>query len=283
MFKIGEFSTLARVSIHLLRHYDEIDLFKPAQVDQPSGYRYYAIEQLAELNRILALRDLGFSLPEIAKLVADDIPLDEIRGMLRLRQSQIERQVEQEQNRLRRVSSRLKQIDQRGQSPRYAVVEKAIPAQPFLSIREPVPYIRTSGWLYWEVGLAVQEHNVPSLGHCMAIFHDPFFRTRQTDFELGYLLDERIDITVPLKEGRCLTVKDTEAVPRALTCVHHGPWPEIHLAFGAIGAYLSDSGLHIAGRPRELYLNLVPPEEEENLVVEIQMPVAPDDSAGRAE
>ena len=55
MFRIGEFSTIARVSSVLLRHYDEMDLFKPSYVNPQNGYRYYSIEQLPRLNRILAL------------------------------------------------------------------------------------------------------------------------------------------------------------------------------------------------------------------------------------
>jgi DNA-binding transcriptional MerR regulator len=85
MFKIGEFSTLARVSGHLLRHYDEVDLFKPAHVDPQTGYRYYAIEQLSELNRVLASRELGLTLDQIGQLLNENISPEEIQGMLRFK------------------------------------------------------------------------------------------------------------------------------------------------------------------------------------------------------
>ncbi|MDZ4875250.1 MAG: hypothetical protein CLLPBCKN_004646 [Chroococcidiopsis cubana SAG 39.79] len=62
MFKIGDFSKLSRVSIKALRLYDEMGLSKPIQVDQFTSYRYYCASQLPRLNRILALKDLGFSL-----------------------------------------------------------------------------------------------------------------------------------------------------------------------------------------------------------------------------
>ena len=41
MLKIGDFSKLSRVSIRMLRHYDEIGLLTPIRVDPDSGYRYY--------------------------------------------------------------------------------------------------------------------------------------------------------------------------------------------------------------------------------------------------
>ena len=72
MLKIGDFSHLSHVSVRMLRHYDELGLLKPVQVDRFTGYRYYSIEQLPRLNRILALKDLGFSLDQITQLLAAD-------------------------------------------------------------------------------------------------------------------------------------------------------------------------------------------------------------------
>lgn len=275
MFKIGDFSTIARVSVHLLRHYDEIGLFKPAHVDAQSGYRYYGIDQLPELNRILALRDLGFPLEQIRRMITDDISLDELKGMLARRKTELEGEIELEQSRLRRVAARLEQIQQHGTAPRYEPIVKPIPAMPFLSIREPIADIRRSGWLYYQVSEAVIEANIASLSHPMAVFHDPYFRHHETDFEFGFLLEEPLDVTVDLPEGRTLTVKDLEPIESALTCVHHGPWPEIQLGFAALGAWMEANRLEIRGKPREVYLKLVPPEQDEDLVVEIQIPVGP--------
>lgn len=274
MLKIGEFSTIARVSDVLLRHYDQIDLFKPAYVDPDSGYRYYTIEQLPDLNRILALRDLGFSLEQVGRLVRDDISAEEVQGMLKLRQAQVEQQVLEEQARLRRVESRLKQIQQHQELAQHAAVLKSIPEQPFLSIREPMPFIRESGWLYYQVSDAVLQHQVLGLRYCLAIFHEPAFRERNVDFELGFLLQDLEVAPVPLPDGRQLVARQLESVEQALTYVHTGPWPEIHLGFSVIGAWMETNQMRIAGKPRELYLNLVPPERGEELVVEIQIPVA---------
>ena len=59
MFRIGEFSKIAQVPASLLRYYDEIGLFTPGRCDMRTSYRYYSVEQLTALNRILALKDLG--------------------------------------------------------------------------------------------------------------------------------------------------------------------------------------------------------------------------------
>ena len=69
MFNIGEFARLGGVSARTLRHYDEIGLLRPATVDPGSGYRGYTAAQLGELNRIMALKELGLSLPQVRRLL----------------------------------------------------------------------------------------------------------------------------------------------------------------------------------------------------------------------
>ena len=69
MFSIGEFARLGAVSIRTLRHYDEIGLLPPAEVDPVTGYRFYSAKQLRQLNRIVALKDLGLTLGQIRQLL----------------------------------------------------------------------------------------------------------------------------------------------------------------------------------------------------------------------
>ena len=64
--RIGDFSKLSRVSIKALRYYDQMGMLKPIDVDRSTGYRSYSVSQLPRLNRILALKDLGLSLEQIA-------------------------------------------------------------------------------------------------------------------------------------------------------------------------------------------------------------------------
>ena len=90
MLQIGEFSRLSRISVRMLRHYDQVGLLKPAEQDAQTGYRRYAVSQLAEANRITVLRDLGFPIREIGRLAhADDgelaRALDEQRRLADLR------------------------------------------------------------------------------------------------------------------------------------------------------------------------------------------------------
>ncbi|GLY97718.1 hypothetical protein Acsp02_49720 [Actinoplanes sp. NBRC 103695] len=93
MFRIGEFANLGRVSVRMLRHYDAIGLLRPARVEKPSGYRYYTAAQLTSLNRIVALKDLGFTPEQVQAMIDEKVDAGELRGMLRMRRAQLAEQV----------------------------------------------------------------------------------------------------------------------------------------------------------------------------------------------
>src|SRR5688572_12871667 len=109
-----------------LRHYDDIGLFKPAQVDRFTGYRYYTFDQLPRLNRILVLKGLGFSLDDIRQMVDSDLEAGELRGMLRLRRAQLQRQADETLEKLHQLEIRLSQIEQEGNMPPIDVLLKQV-------------------------------------------------------------------------------------------------------------------------------------------------------------
>src|SRR5262249_55442706 len=139
MFKIGDFSRLSQVPVKTLRYYDEIGLLRPIHIDPFTSYRYYALSQLTRLNRILVLKDLGFSLEQIAQLLAEEMPTTQIRGMLRLKQAELQRQLAEDQARLARIEARLRQIEGGDQMPTHDVVIKHVPSQTVASLRETIP------------------------------------------------------------------------------------------------------------------------------------------------
>lgn len=67
MLKIGEFSKVAKTTIKTLRYYDDIGLFRPSFVDD-NGYRYYELEQLKDLLKIMELRSLDLPIEDILEI-----------------------------------------------------------------------------------------------------------------------------------------------------------------------------------------------------------------------
>jgi DNA-binding transcriptional MerR regulator len=111
MFKIGDFSKFSKVSVRMLRHYDQLGLLQPAHVDPATEYRFYTADQLPRLHRIIALQDIGFTLEQIRGLLARPVSAEEMRGMLLLKQADLQNKVQADMDRLSRIADRISQIE----------------------------------------------------------------------------------------------------------------------------------------------------------------------------
>jgi DNA-binding transcriptional MerR regulator/GNAT superfamily N-acetyltransferase len=121
MIRIGDFSRMSQTPVSTLRYYDEVGLLKPVEVDHFTGYRYYMFDQLARLHRILALKDLGFSLEEIARLLADDLPSRQVYEMVQRKRAELHEQVQDHHEQLERLDAWLKQIVKENKMSMYAI------------------------------------------------------------------------------------------------------------------------------------------------------------------
>jgi DNA-binding transcriptional MerR regulator len=128
MFTIGDFARHGRVSVRMLRHYDAIGLLCPARVDRVSGYRLYEAVQLSRLNRVVALKGLGFTLQQVQAILDEDVSTEELRGMLRLRRAELETALAETAADLVQVEARLRSIESEGAMPQEDVVVRPLPA-----------------------------------------------------------------------------------------------------------------------------------------------------------
>jgi predicted transcriptional regulator YdeE/DNA-binding transcriptional MerR regulator len=114
MLKIGDFAKLSQVPVKTLRYYDEIGLLEPSEVDRFTRYRYYSEAQLPALYRILTLKELGFSLEQIALLLEGNLSSVQIKEMLELRRAEICRSMRAAQAQLDQVQTWLEGIERTG-------------------------------------------------------------------------------------------------------------------------------------------------------------------------
>lgn len=276
MYQIGEFSTIARVSTAQLRHYHKLGLFQPLHTDPVTGYRYYSAAQLPRLNRILALKDLGLSLEQIARLLDDDISAEEIHGMLTLRKAQIEQTLREELNRVRSIEERLWEIETEGVLSDEDVVLKSIPEQQYLSIREVVPSVADGFKLMYEIQrLLPQRAGRSVLGNFGLIFHSEGFATQDIDVEMGFLLQQPFFDTVTLSADRVLTVKTIPAVESMATMVRVGIYNDSVGHYGALGTWIERHNYQLAGPGWEVFIQPFEPGKEDEAVMEIRLPVKP--------
>lgn len=274
MFKIGDFSKIARVSGRLLRYYDSIGLLSPQRIEPTTGYRYYAAEQLGRLNKILALKELGLSLDQVARLLDGKISNDEIRGMFMLKKAELERSLSEEALRLRNIESRLQQIDQQGLVADYDVVVKSAPARGYLGYRRNFPAF---GDAIAALKEAVQHgaRRIPErVREALVVVAHSGFDDEALDLEIGFALSEDWERTIALPSRAELAPSELPAVSEAATLVRSGPNYQSHLAFGALGLWMEANQYEIAGPCREVFLQMpFEPPDVDHTVVEIQFPV----------
>ena len=275
MFRIGDFSKIAQVSGRLLRYYDEIGLLSPEFTDPQTGYRYYSARQLPRLNRILVLKELGLSLEQVARLLARDTSTDEMRGMLALRKAQIEQSVQEEMERLRAVEARLEEIDAYGKVLEPDVVLKSIPTQRFLALREVLPSIGARRRLVQSISAVVPKVVEPhSLGHIAIVTRSPVYDPEALDVEIGYLLTGKAPASVRLSEERVLTMRELPAVDTMATFAYEGRISDLHRGHGTLGTWVEQRNWHIIGMGREILIQLPRSETEDDVLVEVQLPVS---------
>ena len=281
MLKIGEFAWLSQVTVETLRHYDRIDLLKPVHLDRFTGYRYYSLDQLPRLNRILALKDLGLPLKEIARLLDQEITANEIRDILEVKQAELNSQIQEIEKCLARVETRLKHIDMEGKMPDHEVLLKTVDAQLIASVRE-----RISSWdqdvvgptmtrMFDEVEKHVCGHKEDFAGPGIALYHEGQFIHRGVKEE-----DIDVETVAPINrqvpESERVTVRE---LPKAQVAyaVHHGDFSGLPRAKQAVFAWIEENGYRRTGPIREVYLHFHPDHEANadspHHITEIQFPV----------
>ncbi|WP_145407907.1 MerR family transcriptional regulator [Paenibacillus xylanexedens] len=269
MFKISAFSRLSKVSLKTLRYYDQIGILKPRKVDHDTGYRYYSSDQLLELNRILMYKELGFTLPQISQLLQEDITLENIQGMFKLKRSEIQQMIDTEQAKLLRIEERMKLIEQEGQLETGQEIRiRAEGAQSFL-------YQKACG----------REEDIPNLirhmdqsvtkdirgciqGPQVVLWREIEGKEDEFEFEVGYFLTcelrtspEPFELRIlPAEPMMATMVFHSDSTFDGAACVHLAKWIE------ANNYQINENE---AGR--ELYLPLSP--EQDAQCIEIQIPI----------
>ena len=267
MIKIGYFSRISQVPVKTLRYYDEMGLLEPIEVDRFTGYRYYAFDQLRQLNRILALKDLGFSLEQISRMLSQDLPVAELRGMLRLKQEELRQHVQDELARLERVEARLKQLEQEIEMPDYDIVLKKVEPILVAGVRDIIPSDPEQGHLWDMLETYLRKHNASPKGACFTIYYadEP-----EIDAEVCEPLSD------PIPASGSILVHELPGIGTMASVIHHGPFTTLTDAYTAVLKWIESNGYRIIGPAREIYLE--PPatpgsQTDPNTVTEVQFPV----------
>jgi len=229
----------------MLRHYDQLGLLRPAHVDPSSEYRYYTADQLPRLHRIIALQDIGFSLEQIRSLLERPVSAEEMRGMLLLKQAELQTKLQDDLEKLDRIGERIRQVEESDQG-QYDVVVRSVEPMRVALIRardgeDPTPIFEE---LEFYVGRTKARQEQPPLAL--------YFGDESGDGELA--------VAVPLKSeiAESERVHVMQLPAELMACVvHHGGYETIHLAGSALMRWIEANPYAAVGpvkRPmREVY------------------------------
>jgi DNA-binding transcriptional MerR regulator/effector-binding domain-containing protein len=271
MFSIGEFARHGCISVRMLRHYDTIGLLRPAFVDPVSGYRFYQASQLAELNRVIALKDLGFTLEQVQAILREQVSVAELRGMLRLRRAEIHARIEAETARLARVEARLATIEEESSMPADAVIIKQLTPLRVGELTgsaagyEPEAITPVIQPLYSGLWRQMSSAGVSATGPAIAYYED-------TPAGDGTIV---VHAAMPVAAGTHgddgFSVVDLPGARAAASIIHRGSMDHVLSTVQALARWIDAGGYRPAGYAREVTLEC--PADRDQWVTELQQPI----------
>ena len=272
MFNIGDFARLGSVSIRMLRHSDAIGLLTPASVDPDSGYRFYEAVQLQRLNRIIALKELGFKLQHVQAILDEEVSVDELHGMLRLRRAQLEAQIAADATRLGLVEARLRAIESEGYMGTQDIVVKEVAPVRVAELTDvaagygPTDISPVIQPLYEELGRRLAVAGVAVEGPPIA-----YYGATEEDADDAVTVHATMPIRVDGGSGHDFSVVDLPGLESAATILHRGSMDEVEGSLQALARWIEEHGFRTDGYHREVYLEC--PAAREDWVTELQVAV----------
>jgi len=265
LLTIGEFSRASYLTVKTLRHYHDVGLLEPAQVDSSSGYRFYRADQLATAQTIRRLREL-------------EMPVEQVKGVLQAadageRNALIAAHLERMEQQLERTAAAVASLHALLREPEGAIaVEfRAVPPTLALSISAVVRLDALVSWwtaAFDELTATLAASGLRPAGNSGALYAQEVFEQAHGEVVVFVPVAERVTAA---GRTRPLTVPAAEL---AVT-IHHGAHDDFDRSYGALGRYLAEHNLKVEEPVREYYL--IGPrhtEDADQWQTEIAWPIA---------
>ncbi|HKL41075.1 MAG TPA: MerR family transcriptional regulator [Clostridia bacterium] len=267
MYQIGEFSKINRVTVKALRYYEKVGLLKPAFIDESNGYRYYSSEQLPKIHRIVALRQMDFSINEILLLLKRhntkeifqdkrDRLLDEIR------------QREEQLNLITYYIENSREVIKMN----YEVVLKALDEVIVYSKQMKVPnydyYFEAIPKIGEKIVAANPDLKCLEPNYCFTIYLDGEYK--KEDFEVE-VCEAVTDYGKPVDD---IVFKKMDGIEIAACVYHKGSYDTIGQAYAFLFKWIDENCYEVIGNPRESYIDGIwNKETSDEWLTELQVPI----------
>jgi DNA-binding transcriptional MerR regulator len=241
---IGDFSRASHLSVKTLRHYHEVGLLEPSEVDPGNGYRYYAEDQIPVAQVIRRLRSLQMPVAEVKSVLAAPDPdarnrlivghLDRLEGNLA---------------RTRAAVVELRELLERPETP-HAVEHRTVPPAAAIAIQETVDREDVLGWWHGALGelhAILGAQGLQPAGPAGGMYASEIFQHDRGDLTVFIPTD---GAARPI--GR---VKRVVIPPGELAIMlHRGSLADDDLTYGELGAHVTRHEISVEGPLREYYL-----------------------------
>jgi effector-binding domain-containing protein len=264
LMPIGRFSKASRLSVKSLRNYDDSGLLPATYVDPQSGYRYYAVTQLARADAIRSLRMVGMPLAAIAETLDGEAPERSLMSHLE--------SLEQQRDELNRQALELqRRIDLKDYLMNTEVIVKPTPAQTVAFWRTETTYDQIFGHIPEGFG-RVMEHlgaeNVVPAGIPFTLFHQA--PDGDTSGDIAMCVPIGAEITPGPGTGIQTATMGADVVA---SITHEGSYADMGESYATVVAWITEHGHQITGPAREIYFNSPAEVSEADLRTEILFPI----------
>lgn len=271
LLTIGEFSRLTRISVRMLRYYDEHGVLTPTRVDEWTGYRFYSPRLLAVAGRVSELRDVGLGVAELAACATlwDDPAA--LRRLVARQRARLADEAGAVALRLQRADRLLTQLEGTAMSTTPTTITRTtLPARIVASVRDTIPTYADEGLLWQRLMPALEQTGavVAPDAIAVAVFHDDEAVDHDADVEV------QLSVAEAFEDGagvRCVQVPATDVVVGTL----RGSFEGIGAVMGDLGRWIGEHGLQLAGPMFNVYRvgpgSGTPPEQ---WVTDVCVPVA---------
>ena len=269
MFGVGEFSRITGLTVKTLRFYHEKSLLTPARVDAGSGYRHYDDRNVETARAIVSLRDLGFSLDEIAAILGDCADESDMLEFLERRKQALRDRVARDRETVAAIDQIIhRELEARQimQTTAFQVEEKTLPPLLVAGVRMKGRY-HEMGQGFSQIARRLGRHIA---GKCLCLYYDGEYMEEDADFEPCMPIKRRVEaegISVrELPGGKCVSL------------LHRGPYDDLKRSYQQLLKHLDAHGYEALLPTREVYLKgpgMIFRGNPKKYLTEIQMLVRP--------
>ena len=247
MLKIGDLSKLSRVSVRMLRHYDDIGLLRPAYIDRFTDYRYYDEHQLPTVGRITALKDMGFHLAEIGQLLELYDDKDALDAHLAAQQQQLELLAADTAQRLRLIAAARNRL-RKDEPMKYNVTLKTLPERYCATVRMTIPCYEDEGMVWSTLIGETCRMNLAEADPCLCAVTFLDGEYKETDVEV--LAWKTVKGSYPDTEHvKFRTLPEVTVA----SCIFRGSYAQITNVYAAVIGWIEANGYETDGPMFNIY------------------------------